>query len=110
VSLSDVQYKKIIFTRSDGVNVTLKVSLLNPSDLSENFLVLNVSGIKTSTDSLLFSWIKLSRYTFNEFNFFALNNNLCVKVTDNLDVELASYGTCSLTNRVFGFSFGEIFN
>lgn len=110
MSLLNVDYKQILFTRPDGINVNLKVNLNNPSDLDENFLVLSVEGINSPIESKLFYWINRKRWTLNEFVFFALNNQLCLKVADKSDVELVSYGNCSIQTRVFNYIFGINFN
>jgi hypothetical protein len=108
--LNNVDYKNVLFTRSDGVNVTVKVNLNNPSDLNEDFLVLNVENINSPIESDLFYWINKKRFTLNEFKYFALNNNLCMKVIDKADTVLASFGSCDTVTRVFNHVFGINFN
>lgn len=108
--VKNTDYKTILFTRSDNVRVSCIVSLINPANLNENFLVLKIEDIDTPEEIRLFYWINQKRWTLNEFSFFALNNNLCLKVLDKLDNELASFGACGIVNRVFGFAFGINFN
>ena len=110
MSIVDVDYKNISFTRPDGVNVNLKVNLNTHSDLDENFPVLSIDGIDRPAEFKLFYWIDKKRWTLNEFIFFALNNNLCMKVSDKDFNELGSYGNCSIQTRVFNFIFGINFN
>lgn len=108
--VKNIDYKNILFTRSDGVNVNFIVSLTNPSDLNENFLVLSIEKIETPEEVRLFYWINKKRWTLNEFIFFALNHDLCIKVMDKTNNILASYGNCGSLSRVFGYPFGTIFN
>lgn len=108
--INDIDYKTISFTRSDGVDVTYKVALNNPTDLNENFLVLKGEGISKQKEMELFYWLDNKRWTINELQYFALNNELCMKIFDKSNAELASYGVCAINNRVFGFTFGYNFN
>ncbi len=110
MSILNTEYKKILFTRSDGVYVNLIVDINNPSDLDEDFLVLAVEKVDTPEETRLFYWINRQRWTINELNFFALNNNLCMKVMDKTGTTLSSFGNCGSNSRVFGFSFGQNFN
>lgn len=100
MSLSNVDYKKISFTRSDGVDVVLSANLNDPTDLNEDFLVLDVRGIDTPIERDLFYWIDRKRWTLNEIQYFALNNTLCVRIYDKANTELASYGICSNISRI----------
>lgn len=110
MGVSNVEYKTISFTRSDGIDVELKVTLIDPFNLDENFLVLNVSKINNPKEVALFYWIDIKRWTLNEFNFFALNNNLCLEIKDKQSTLLASYGICGNRNRIFNNKFSTVFN
>lgn len=111
MSLINVQYKTILFTRADGIEVAVKVNMQDPFNLNENFLVLNVSKINSSKESKLFYWIDAKRWTLNEFVFFALNNKLCMQIYDKQGIEITSYGICTVAvNRIFNQMFNFIFN
>jgi hypothetical protein len=110
-TVKNTAYKTILFTRSDGTYATVLVNLDDPFDLNENFLVLQIENVNTPKELRLFSWINNKRWTLNEFNFFALNNDLCLRVLDKTNNVIVSYGNCgSLVQRVFGFPFGINFN
>lgn len=94
MSIENVEYRKILFTRSDGVSVTVKVNLIDYTNLAENFLVLDIDQLHSSVESDLFYWINKKRWTLNEFIFFTLNNSLCMKIKEKDDTILASYGSC----------------
>lgn len=110
--LKDVDYKILSFTREDAVFVSLKVIMVDPFNLNENFQVLTKDNMNTVKEIELFNWINQQRYTINEFNFFALNNNLCLKVLDKENNVLNSFGVCGTadTNRYFALEFGLNFN
>jgi hypothetical protein len=108
--LIDVNYKTISFTRADGVDIGLKVDLKNPFDLEENFLVLSAAKFRNNKESNLFYWITIQRWTLNELIFFALNNNLCIRITDKQNNEITTYGVCGTDRRVFNHIFGNTFN
>jgi hypothetical protein len=111
VGLGNVDYKTISFLRLDGIDVDVKVNLIDPFNLNENFLVLNVNKINSTKETKLFYWIGNKRWTLNEFIFFALNNNLCMKIKNKQNVELTSYGICDVeVNRVFNNIFDFKFN
>lgn len=109
--LIDVDYKILSFTRADAVDVSILVNLNNEFNVNENFLVILKDNINTVKEILLFDWINLQRYTLVEFNFFALNNDLCLKVLDKQNNVLNTLGVCGVgTGRIFGFEFGTEFN
>jgi len=108
--IKNTDYKNILFTRSDGISVNYIVLLNDPTDLNENFLVLGSEGIDTSVEINMFGWIDNKRWTLNEWTYFALNNQLCMKISDKNHVELASYGMCGSTTRIHGFAYGTNYN
>jgi hypothetical protein len=110
VGLINADYKNIKFSRSDGIEVNVKVNLNDPSDLDEDFLVLSIENINTPIEVRLFYWINKKRWTLNEFKFFALNNNLCIQIYDKQNNELASLGVCGISARKFNNVFGNNFN
>lgn len=110
MSINNVNYKNIVFTRSDGIYVNFKVNLNNPSDLDENFLVLTTEKINKPMEIRLFYWLDKKRWTINELQFFALNNSLCMTIYDKAGTELTSYGMCPSDTRVFNKIFGINFN
>jgi hypothetical protein len=109
-SVKNIDYKKITFFRSDGIMIDLIVSMIDPFDVNENFLVLKTENITSPKEIRLFYWIDRKRWTLNEFIFFALNNDLCLKISDKNNNEITSYGNCTVSNRIFGFAFGINFN
>lgn len=109
--LIDVDYKILSFTRPDAIDVSILVNLNNEFNVNENFLILAKYNISTVKEIELFSWINQQRYTLNEFNFFALNNDLCLKVLDKQNNVLNTLGVCGVgAGRIFGFEFGLNFN
>lgn len=111
MNLTNVQYKTILFTRDDGIEVAVRVNLNDPYNLNEDFLVLAVSKISNQKESKLFYWMDVKRWTLNEFIYFALNNRLCLRIYDKQDNEITSYGICTVTvNRVFNRMFNFTFN
>lgn len=108
--LDNVDYRNITFTRSDNVNVNLKVSLNDATNTDSEVLVLSIDDIDNPTETDLFYWIAKQRYTLNEFIYFADNNSLCMRITDKSGTELINYGNCSVPARVFNQVFGINFN
>jgi hypothetical protein len=108
--VKNTDYKNILFTRSDGIYVNYIVLLNDPTNLDEDFLVLDSEDIDTSVEIDMFGWIDNKRWTLNEWIYFALNNQLCMKISDKNDVELASYGMCGGITRIHGFAYGNNYN
>lgn len=106
-----MQLNTISFTRPDGINVLYKARMVNAFDTNENFLITESEGIESDKEIKLFYWLDKKRWTINELSFFALNNELCMRIFDESKVEITSYGVCSSQfSRVFGFNFGINFN
>lgn len=110
MSLADVDYKNLLFTRPDGVNVTVKSNLYDPNNLEEPFLVFDVQNINNQAEYDLFYWLNKTKWTLNELTYFATNNSLCMKIMDKDFSFIASYGVCPVENRVFKPFFGINFN
>lgn len=110
MNVLQLELKTITFTRSDGVNVSLLVDLKSATNLNEDFLVLSIYNINTPVEIKLFYWLDKKRWTLNELRFFALNNNLCMKIFDKTNTSLASYGICGNQLGIFDKQFGINFN
>lgn len=110
MGLANVDYKKIVFSRYDGIDVSVIADLKNPFDLDESFLVLDIDGIDTPKEINLFYWIDLKRWTLNEFQYFALNNTMCIQIYDKQENEITSYGYCANSVRVHDLIFGINFD
>lgn len=83
------------FTRSDNVSVIYEITILDITNLNENFTILNVTGIDTPIERRLFYQFDKRNWTLNEFIYFANNNLLCILLTDSIKNLTVNYGVCS---------------
>lgn len=96
--------KTLQFTRtSNNIVVNYQCNLQVVADLNENFVISRPSNIDSYLEKQLFYHLDRKKWTLNELIFFAKNNNLCLKIFDQQDNLLISYGACAQNDSCIGF-------